>query len=139
MGILLILIGIMVISFIIHKIIKKNYNMKCTFGIISNLTLVTIITVFVIILVINIDSYNMKIEYQQDKIKIETAINNPQITGEERASVIDLITKDNSIILSHRFYGNNFFTNIFMPKRIQNLELFDINKIPYSITKINNK
>jgi len=54
----------------------------------------------------------------------------------EAASVIDIITKDNIYIISNRFYGQSVWTNIFFPKNIQQLELFDINKIPYANTKV---
>jgi hypothetical protein len=137
MGILLILISICCSSFIIFKRIKnENSIKKFIFNEISLGSLLSILACIVSILIMNIDSYSNVISYTQDKTKIEMAINNPQITGEERSAAIDLAINDNTIISTYRFYGNNFFTNVFFPKRIRELELFDINKIPYSTNNV---
>ena len=131
MGILIITIVSLIISYIIYKITKLDW-----FGFISAISTFVLVASILIIGLSHAFSYIDVINYQNDKIKIETAINNPQITGEERASVIDIITKDNIYIISNRFYGQSVWTNIFFPKNIQQLELFDINKIPYANTKV---
>ena len=70
------------------------------------------------------------IAYYQDKAKIEAAINNPKLTGEERASVIDLATKDNTIILTAKRWYRDPFIGWFRQAAIVDLPLFDISKIP---------
>ena len=131
MGILIITTISLIISYIIYKITKLD-----CFGFISAASTLVLVASILIIGLSHAFSYIDVINYQNDKIKIETAINNPQITGEERASVIDIITKDNIYIISNRFYGQSFWTNIFFPKNVQQLELFDINKISYANTKV---
>lgn len=131
MGILIITTISLIISYIIYKITKFDWV-----GVISAISTFVLVASILIIGLSHALSYIDVINYKNDKIKIETAINNPQITGEERASVIDIITKDNIYIISNRFYGQSFWTNIFFPKNIQQLELFDINKIPYANTKV---
>ena len=131
MGILIITVLILIISSIWYKKTKsENAFFTRLFSIIA------LVCIFLAIIKANSCSEPDVISYKTDKNKIEMAINNPQITGEERASVIDLIIKDNSIILSNRYYGESFWFNIFVPKKVQELELFDINKIPYANTKV---
>ena len=131
MGILIITIVSLISSYIMYKITKFDW-----FGVIFAISTFVLVASILIIGLNHAFSYIDVINYQNDKIKIETAITNPQITGEERASVIDIITKDNIYIISNRFYGQSVWTNIFFPKNIQQLELFDINKIPYANTKV---
>ena len=58
-----------------------------------------LIVCLILALVVSIEAQNAVISYSQDRLKIEAAIANSSLTGEERASAIDLATDDNSIIL----------------------------------------
>ena len=131
MGILIIMVLTLIISSIWCKKTKSENAFFTRF-----FSIIALVCIFLAIIKANSCSEPEVISYKTDKNKIEMAINNPQITGEERASVIDLIIKDNSIILSNRYYGESFWFNIFVPKKVQELELFDINKIPYANTKV---
>jgi hypothetical protein len=79
MGILIITIVSLIISYIIYKITKLD-----CFGFISAASTLVLVASILIIGLSHAFSYIDVINYQNDKIKIETAINNPQITGEER-------------------------------------------------------
>ena len=100
MGILIITTVSLIISYIIYKITKLDW-----FGFISAISTFVLVASILIIGLSHAFSYIDVINYQNDKIKIETAINNPQITGEERASVIDIITKDNIYIISKSVFS----------------------------------
>lgn len=76
------------------------------------------------------------ISYQYDKVKIETAINNPQLTGEERTSAIDLITNDNQIITNIKYWRDNFWIGVFCYYPIGDLPLFDITKVPTATASV---
>jgi hypothetical protein len=131
MGILIITVLTLIISSIWYKKTKSENAFFTRF-----FSILALVGIFLAVIIANSCSELDVISYKTDKNKIEMAINNPQITGEERASVIDLIIKDNSIILSNRYYGESFWFNIFVPKNVQQLELFDINKISYANTKV---
>lgn len=76
--------------------------------------------------------------YYQDKVLIENACNNDNLTGEERASVLTLITQDNTLIINTKFYRDNPFTSWFTSKKVAELPLFDINMVPKARTNIQN-
>lgn len=91
-----------------------------------------------IIFFLNVKAYekNMVLAYAYDLEKYQAAIENPKITGEERASVIDMIINDNIIIMNNKMWSKNFWVGIFHSKKVGELEPFDINKIPYASQEI---
>jgi hypothetical protein len=76
------------------------------------------------------------IGYNQDKAKIEAAISNPSLTGEERASAIDLATNDNIIILTAKRWYRDPFIGWFGQAAIVDLPPFDLSRIPSASSEI---
>ncbi len=137
MGIILIALIGFIVCYLINKKIKTNFTYEFICQCLMIFFAMAMLVCSIGIGINHLTTQETIIKYQQDKIKIEIAINNSQITGEERASILDLITKCNTEILSNRYYGSIFVLKEFYPKSIQNLELFDINKIPKAKIKIN--
>jgi hypothetical protein len=78
----------------------------------------------------NIELYNV------DKNYIESQYKNTKMSGDERKQVIELMLKDNSIIVSNRLWRDSLILGIFNYDKVGDLELFDINKLPVADNNI---
>ena len=69
------------------------------------------------------------IQYDQDKAFIERCYDNEGLTGAEVIKVVDLIIKDNNLILIHRRMIHNPFIGMFYSGALAALKPFDMSRI----------
>lgn len=86
--------------------------------------------------VVHLETQNALIAYEQDRTKIEAAIANDALTGEERASAIDLAIADNTFILSARRWHRDPWIGLYARRALVDLPLFDISRIPPAKTSV---
>jgi hypothetical protein len=101
--------------------------------ILSSIPLLIVITIIVACQMLgrtNVELYNV------DKNYIESQYHNSKMSGDERKQAIELILKDNAIIISNRLWRNSWILGIFNYDKVGDLELFDINKLPVSDNNI---
>lgn len=86
--------------------------------------------------IVHLETQNALIAYEQDRAKIEAAIANDALTGEERASAIDLAIADNTIILRARRWHRDPWIGLYTKRALVELPLFDISRIPPAKTSV---
>ncbi|MFA5174663.1 MAG: hypothetical protein WC438_05775 [Candidatus Pacearchaeota archaeon] len=130
MGILLIAVICIIIGFILFKVFE-SYN-NCLdligFGLII-IGACTIIICSALFWDAFFDNKNYPIEYEQNKIYIESTYNNDKITDQERTQVIKMILDTNKKILTTKLWRDNFWIGNYYPYSIGDLPIFDITKI----------
>jgi len=87
------------------------------------------------ILFVQLDVESVIIERQQNMSYFETACQNEYVSFSERDVLVQLVLEHNSSIQSSKYYSHNFWTNWFDSKRVGDLPLLDITKIPPADTK----
>jgi hypothetical protein len=130
MGILIFALVLLTIGIIIGIKEDDFYNLYFA------LSIMLLLIIGLVFFAVVVNGQNNIISYNYDKIQYNTAVNNKQITGQERAEIINLVTNDNTIIMAYKHWTKNFWIGLFYYKPIADLELFDISKIPYAKTNI---
>jgi hypothetical protein len=75
------------------------------------------------------DNKNYLIEYQQNKLYIESTYNNDKLTDVERARLIKTVLDTNKKILTIKQWRDNFWIGIYYPYSVGDLTILDITKI----------
>lgn len=138
MGIFIIaIVAILIGVFLIYKY-RDDYNEgPLILGFILGIPgLIALIICFIQLINTRIDDTNYLIEYQNDKLYIESNYNNENLTDNERMKLSQIIMTDNNIITKSKTWRNNFWIGCFYPYRVGDLKLFDAKKIKSAKLKI---
>jgi len=129
MGILLICVVVIIICTVLKSFTNSFSDAEMMLDIVSVLSAIGIV-IAVICFGVSL-SWNKSLvdDYEIDRQYIEMA-KSQDISSSEKEYLVGKIINDNSIIMAHRRFKDNFFLGIFHSKDVAELELFSFNDIP---------
>jgi len=123
------LIGLMVLIAGMLVVVFEWCDLEIFGGFLIFFGALTVVICIICIVTAPVYSRQICLEYEQDKVYIESLYNEETISLEERMKVIDLIIEDNNIINKHRIRNKSLAYSWFYPKSVGQLEIFDLTKI----------
>jgi len=129
MGLILLFLAIFIVGVLLAKYASYDFENLATTLWISGISMVASLGLVVLIQQLA-EVPEEKMKYQLDKQQIEYYKTNDNITGEERAKVLEIIMNNNKTITMNKKWANNFWTSAFFSKEIGNYPLFSMEDIP---------
>ncbi len=128
--------GLLIIGLLVIVLGVILYNYDCFYGSESwGIGLIVLGSIFMAILLIilafrPIYESQLIVEYEEDKMYLESIFESKHITGDEREKAIDLIMSDNKIIRVNRIRQNSFWIGIYYADKVGELECFNVSMVP---------
>ncbi len=127
---IILMVGLVILGLgILMATVGRNWGFEIVSPLPIVIGVIWLVICFFLIMGVETTGKRVVLEYEQDRLYIESLYDEDVISLAERNKVVTLIMKDNNIINKCKVNSDSALYNLFYSEDVGKLELFDVTKI----------